>query len=597
MSTVVKDLGAVTAYADAVAAGYTGTKEEWQTLMASYASVAEEAQEAREGAEAAQDAAEDARDAAISAKTGAESAVSGFGTVVTQATNQAVQTVRAEGTTQVGNVSSEGTTQVAAVQAKGTEVIQSIPADYTQLSSDVTQLKEDLTGTKEELGLIKNYIEGYYVARDGTLVADDNYCASELIPCSMIQPKNCTFYYGTYGGAKANFAIYDANGNFIDYYGGASGAESRSVSNLPDTAIYCRFGFVKGYAGKLTSSRGYVYWSAKGLNPLENAAIGYAPRLLTKANSSTINTSGNFLDAGAVKNPVIMFYGKIGTFDSVSVGHGQGESYTEYITIDDTNLTFYSGTNPGGSVPHGLTISTYISVAIMVKSNTDFDVLINTLGGSYKRSMVYPNNWLGYKGLVFVKSGSANTFIDHNFTVVAPYDKNKWIFGDSYLSNYSEKRWAYYMQSWGFDNALLNAFPGEDSVEAYNDLMSAFLHGTPKYLIWCLGMNDPDNGAINPNWLNTVQMVRADCARRGIELVLATIPNVPIYDHTYKNAWVKSSGLRYIDFAEAVGATDAGSTWYDGCLETTTPRVHPTADGARLLAVRALTDVPELMRP
>lgn len=130
MSTVVKDLGAVTAYADAVAAGYTGTKEEWQTLMASYASVAEEAQEAR--------------DAAIDAKEGAEDAVDGFGAVVTQATNQAVQTIRAEGTTQVGNVSSEGTTQVAAVQAKGTEVIQSIPADYTQLSSDVTQLKEDL---------------------------------------------------------------------------------------------------------------------------------------------------------------------------------------------------------------------------------------------------------------------------------------------------------------------------------------------------------------------------------------------------------------------------------------------------------------------
>ena len=145
MSTVVKDLGPVTAYADAVAAGYTGTKEEWQALMASYASVAEEAQEAKEGAEAAQEAAESARDAAIDAKEGAEDAVDGFGAVVTQATNQAVQTVRAEGTTQVGNVSSEGTTQVNAVQAKGAEVLESIPEDYTELSNDVSQLKEDLT--------------------------------------------------------------------------------------------------------------------------------------------------------------------------------------------------------------------------------------------------------------------------------------------------------------------------------------------------------------------------------------------------------------------------------------------------------------------
>lgn len=153
MSTVVKDLGPVTAYADAVAAGYTGTKEEWQALMASYASVAEEAQEAKEGAEAAQEAAESARDAAIDAKEGAEDAVDGFGAVVTQATNQAVQTVRAEGTTQVGNVSSEGTTQVNAVQAKGAEVLQSIPADYTELSNDVVQLKQDFTDVAETIGL------------------------------------------------------------------------------------------------------------------------------------------------------------------------------------------------------------------------------------------------------------------------------------------------------------------------------------------------------------------------------------------------------------------------------------------------------------
>ena len=37
MAVVTTNLGTVTAYGDAVAAGYTGTKEEWQTLMADYA--------------------------------------------------------------------------------------------------------------------------------------------------------------------------------------------------------------------------------------------------------------------------------------------------------------------------------------------------------------------------------------------------------------------------------------------------------------------------------------------------------------------------------------------------------------------------------
>lgn len=51
MAVVTTNLGVVTAYGDAVAAGYTGTKAEWQALMASYASVAEEAAQSAEDAE------------------------------------------------------------------------------------------------------------------------------------------------------------------------------------------------------------------------------------------------------------------------------------------------------------------------------------------------------------------------------------------------------------------------------------------------------------------------------------------------------------------------------------------------------------------
>lgn len=47
-----KDLGAVTAYAHAVEGGYTGTEEEFENLMASYAEVAETAVEAAEDSEA-----------------------------------------------------------------------------------------------------------------------------------------------------------------------------------------------------------------------------------------------------------------------------------------------------------------------------------------------------------------------------------------------------------------------------------------------------------------------------------------------------------------------------------------------------------------
>lgn len=105
-------------------------------------------------------------------------------------------------------------------------------------------------------------------------------------------------------------------------------------------------------------------------------------------------------------------------------------------------------------------------------------------------------------------------------------------------------------------------------------------------------MNDPDNGAVNTSWLNCVETLISNCEKYGVEPILATIPNVPSYDNTYKNAWVKASGYRYIDFAKAVGAESAGSTWYAGCLSS--DNTHPTERGARLLCLQALQDVSEL---
>lgn len=63
MSTISKDLGPVTAYAYAVAGGYPGTEDEFSALMASYATVAEDA------AESASEAADSATAAETAAAT------------------------------------------------------------------------------------------------------------------------------------------------------------------------------------------------------------------------------------------------------------------------------------------------------------------------------------------------------------------------------------------------------------------------------------------------------------------------------------------------------------------------------------------------
>lgn len=75
MGIISKDLGPVTAYAAAVNRGYTGTREEFETLMASYATVAEQAGEsASHAAESAGDAESFATEAAASASNASGSA-------------------------------------------------------------------------------------------------------------------------------------------------------------------------------------------------------------------------------------------------------------------------------------------------------------------------------------------------------------------------------------------------------------------------------------------------------------------------------------------------------------------------------------------
>lgn len=82
MAVVTTNLGTVTAYGDAVAAGYTGTKAEWQSLMASYATVGQTAvdakdvavQEAAEAVAASNVATQKASEASNSAQSIAQSA-------------------------------------------------------------------------------------------------------------------------------------------------------------------------------------------------------------------------------------------------------------------------------------------------------------------------------------------------------------------------------------------------------------------------------------------------------------------------------------------------------------------------------------------
>ena len=96
-----------------------------------------------------------------------------------------------------------------------------------------------------------------------------------------------------------------------------------------------------------------------------------------------------------------------------------------------------------------------------------------------------------------------------------------WAFGDSYFGVTSQ-RWIGVMKDFGFFNFLIDGLAGQTSSGAYTDLEKCLKYGTPKYLLWCLGMNDSDD-----NFKLYFDKVKDICNENNITLIAATIPTVP----------------------------------------------------------------------
>lgn len=295
-------------------------------------------------------------------------------------------------------------------------------------------------------------------------------------------------------------------------------------------------------------------------------------------------------NANAVKkNKVFAFYGLITTFTGINIGQGKTSRNGYYVHIDNTNIEFRRNDSGGSIIPHGLTFSDYISVIISVGNNTEAKITINTNGGTYTRNIT---SWPGSSIGIFADcdSGTVLTGCSLSFSCT-DIKKPIWYFGDSYVS-WSDDRWPKYMNTYGFlENILLNGIPGMTSIEALTSLTNLLTLGTPKYIIWALGMNDADsNSAVNTTWMNVFNALIEICAKNEIILIPCTIPNVPTVINTFKNDVVKSSGYTFIDFAKAVGAESTGSTWFTGMLSN--DNVHPSAEGAVALANAIVNDFP-----
>lgn len=295
------------------------------------------------------------------------------------------------------------------------------------------------------------------------------------------------------------------------------------------------------------------------------------------------------------KNNVYSFLAKITSFSKILIGHGKTAYESNYIEIDSTKVIkhTYLNSDETQEYTHGLTLADYIYVQIVVGvGNADISIYSN--GAEYK---ITETTWAGDSYADTFVESVGSTLTECVFTWSSEdFRKPVWMFGDSYFGMTNNERWAYYLIQGGYEgNVLLNSYPGESSTNAVYCLQNmASNYGKPKFIIWCLGMNDgsdSDENTPSTTWKNGIDTVLALCQDNGIVPILATIPTVPTINHEGKNKWVRESGYRYIDFAKAVGASSSG-TWYTGMLSS--DGVHPTAKGAKALYHRAIADAPEI---
>lgn len=268
------------------------------------------------------------------------------------------------------------------------------------------------------------------------------------------------------------------------------------------------------------------------------------------------------------------------------LGHGKNISWcAAFIEIDSQYVYVYETWDASKlveKVPHGLSVSD-IKVSICVEKGFYAKLCITTASGDFIKDI----RWNACKGDVFAEAEGATFSECTLFYYIDGVNKDIWLFGDSYFDG-----WCKNMVDWGFGSCYLDGRSGQESAGALESLKMDLAYGTPKRIVWFMGMNDPDTETeVNPSWFECYNAVCEICRKNNIELTLATIATVPTRNHGFKNAIVKNSGYKYLDISAELGA-EIDSGWKEGLLAT--DGVHPSLEGAKVIAEFILSALPEI---
>ena len=282
----------------------------------------------------------------------------------------------------------------------------------------------------------------------------------------------------------------------------------------------------------------------------------------------------------------IYFSGNIVNFDTLVIGKGSGKYLSGYVLINQDSIIFCRITHGKifKSYKHHFSLKNHLSISIDRKADSAIVTMINE-----KDTLKITSDFVGMNH-PFVRSSGSVIDVDQFEFNCADYYSDVYVFGDSYVNCGNPQRWPYYLYHKGFQ-FFCDGLPGGRSGDSYEFFHSALSVHKPRYVIWCLGMNDKSDQDIpDPDWKSYVHKVMDDCARNNVTLILATIPTVPSRNHKWKNEFIRKSGYRYIDFDQAV--SDGNGNWKTGMLAA--DGVHPTKTGAKAMAEEFLKDFTEI---
>ncbi len=280
---------------------------------------------------------------------------------------------------------------------------------------------------------------------------------------------------------------------------------------------------------------------------------------------------------------------------AVYVGRGYEAWYGTYlkITHDTVQILRRSETEEivDRTRAHGLDITD--SLAVSICCDNDIGKITLSSGG---RDFTMKCSWNGGSA-PFVLNDTQQPMATTLRFSNPDYLYDIWLIGDSYLTR-SVNRWIYYIYERGYTHWLSDHRAAATGEMALRFFKANLQMGTPRFALWLIGMNDgSDFDAPRSRWLSATKEFIAICEENGITPILQTFPNTFITSlqtlrrHQKKTEWIRSSGYRYIDLAAAIGSQPDGY-WAEGMQGP--DGIHPTPEGAQVMANQVLKDFPEI---